>query len=359
MPHRSTAGRRRAGGPRKMWLMIGLAFVALVLPLGLGLMHGTVPTAQAAFENNENPRSDYWRAVRQGQSGYTAVKGQETDELIENSGQNWRQLRNGPLATFGGWLLGVALLLLVLFHLVGGRAKLEHETGTKVLRWSSFERVMHWFVAILFIILAITGLSLLYGRAVLIPVMGLEAFAAYAQFAKDAHNYLSVFFIVGLALMIISWAHENVFRKEDLEWLKAGGGYLGGGHPPAHKVNAGEKVWFWLLTVGGIVLTISGIVLLLPNLGFERDTMQISTLVHAASGILLIALSFGHIYLGTLGNEGSFQGMVTGEVDAGWAKQHHNLWYNEVWYEEVAKKSARTDTPTPEAAPYGKRAHPV
>jgi formate dehydrogenase subunit gamma len=312
-----------------MWLMVGLALVALVLPLGLGLLHGTIPTAEAAFQNDTNPRADYWRAVREGDRGYTAVTGQETNVLIQNGGENWRQLRNGPLATFGAWLIAVALLLVVLFHLIGGRAKLENRTGRKVPRWSVWERVMHWFVAILFIVLAITGLSLLYGRAVLIPVMGLEGFAAYAALAKDAHNYLSLFFVVGLVAMILSWAHENVFRKADWEWFKAGGGYLGHKHPHAHKVNAGEKIWFWILTLAGTVMMISGAVLLFPNLGFERNLMQLATLVHAASSILLIGLSFGHIYLGTLGNEGSFEGMITGEVDEGWARQHHDLWYEE------------------------------
>jgi formate dehydrogenase subunit gamma len=330
MARNSNRGRPRAGGIRKMWLMVGVALLALVLPLGLGLLHGTIPTAEAAFQGGENPRADYWGAVRRGVEGYTSVKGQETNVLIENGGQIWREFRNGPLATFGAWLLGVALLLVVLFHLVGGRARLENRTGRKISRWSAWERTMHWFVAILFIVLAITGLSLLYGRAVLIPVFGLEGFAAYAQLAKDAHNYLSLFFVVGLLAMIVSWAHENVFKKADWEWFKAGGGYLGGKHPPAYKVNAGEKIWFWMLTIFGIVMMASGAVLLFPNLGFERGIMQLATIVHAASSILLIGLSFGHVYLGTLGNEGSFEGMITGEVDEGWAKQHHNLWYEEV-----------------------------
>ena len=347
MPNNSNSGRPRAGSARRMWLMVGVALMALVLPLGLGLMHGTVPEAQAAFEGKENPRADYWRAVREGNEGYTAVTGQEANVLIQNGGEIWRQVRNGPLATFGGWLMAASLLILALFHLVGGRAKLGERTGRKVQRWSAWERVMHWFVAILFIVLAITGLSLLYGRAVLIPVMGPEAFAAYAQFAKDSHDILALFFVVGLLAMIISWAHENLLTKVDWEWFKAGGGYLGKGHPHAYKANAGEKVWFWILTFAGIVMMASGAILLFPNMGWERGTMQISTLIHAASSILLIALSFGHIYLGTLGNEGSLEGMITGEVDEAWAKQHHDL-----WYEEVSGKAPREEADTG-AAPGG------
>ncbi len=290
--------------------------------VGFNLVH-------AEFKNDTNPRASYWREVRQGTTGYTAVKGQETNELIENSGQNWRQIRNGPVVILGAWLIGIVLAVLVVFHLTVGKARLEQRTGRKVLRWTVFERTLHWFVAVLFIILALTGLSLLYGRAVLIPVFGYAGFAAYAEFAKLVHDYLSLFFVIGLVIMLAMWFRENFFTRVDWEWFKAGGGYLGKGHAHAHKVNGGEKVWFWILFVAGIGLMISGIVMLFPNLAFERDTMQSANIIHAITALVLSAFAFGHIYLGTLGSEGAFEGMISGEVDEAWAKQHHDLWYEE------------------------------
>jgi formate dehydrogenase subunit gamma len=333
MANRTTAG---AGGPGKnhrravIWSLLIILAGTLIAPLG-GYVYVAAVSAQTGSETQANPRANFWRAVREGDKGYTAVKGQETNVLIQNGGENWRQVRNGPLANYGGWLLAAILFGIAAFHVIFGRARLaEPRSGNRVLRWTAFDRTLHWFVAILFILLAITGLSILYGRAVVMPVMGKEGFAAYAEFAKNVHNYLGPFFVAGLAVMLLVWIKEHAFTKVDWEWVKQGGGYFGKAHPHAGKVNGGEKVWFWLLFVLGIVLSASGLVLNFPNFGFDRETMQISNILHIISGVFLVGVSLGHIYIGTLGNEASFEGMLTGYVDEVWAKQHHDLWLEDV-----------------------------
>jgi formate dehydrogenase subunit gamma len=316
----------------KLWIVSLAALLLLSAPLIVIFPivgFSPIQMAQAEFKNDTNPRANYWRAVREGLTGYTTVKGQETTTLIQNGGQNWRQVRNGPIATLGAWAIGIVFVLIVLFHLTIGKAKLEKRTGRKVLRWTLFERLLHWYVAILFILMALTGLSILYGRAVLIPLLGYSGFATFAQFAKPVHNYLALLFVLGLVIMLIMWFRENIFHKVDWEWIKAGGGYLKKGHAHAYKANAGEKIWFWILLIAGTALMISGIVLLFPNLGFLRETMQGADIVHGIAALILSAVVLGHIYLGTLGNEGSFEGMISGEVDEAWAKQHHDLWYQE------------------------------
>jgi len=342
-PNGTPHSRRRMG---KVWIMSLAALLVLAAPLVVSWQLPGIDAVHAEFSSGSNPRSEYWRETRQGAAGSTTVKGQETGVLIENGGQNWRQVRNGPIATLGAWLISVVVVLLVLFHLVVGRAKLEQRTGRKILRWTVFERTLHWFVAVLFILLAITGLSLLYGRAVLIPLLGYDGFAAYAQFAKWIHDYLSLFFVIGLVVMLAIWFSENFFSKVDWEWFKKGGGYLGKGHSSAYKVNAGEKVWFWILFIAGIGLMISGIVLLLPNLGFERGTMQGANIIHAITALILSSFALGHIYLGTLGNEGTLEGMISGEVDEAWAKQHHDLWYEETGGQGETGKTAGQPTAT-------------
>jgi formate dehydrogenase subunit gamma len=318
-------------GAWRIWIVSLLAVFALVSPFIVTWYSLGMESVYAAFKNDTNPRAEYWRSVREGRKGYTTVQGQETNVLIENGGQIWRELRNGPVLTYGAWLIGLVVVALAVFHTIVGRAKLDQRTGRTVLRWTGFERALHWYVAILFILLAITGLSLMYGRAVLLPVMGIKGFAGYADVSKFIHDYLSLLFVIGLVVMLILWLRENFFKKADWEWFKAGGGYLvKGEHPHAYKVNAGEKVWFWILFVAGIALMVSGITLLLPNLGTERATMQTANIVHGISSLILSAFVLGHIYLGTIGNEGSFEGMVKGEVDEAWAKQHHDLWYDEV-----------------------------
>jgi formate dehydrogenase subunit gamma len=358
----------KADGSRKLRrviLTIALVLgVSMTLPL-TGLLMTGAPAGQAVAQQApphadeaavqraradqariEQQRRDFWRQARGGVAGISAVTGPETGVLIQSGGEVWRSVREGPLVRWGGIGIIVVLAAIILFHLAVGGTKLEHRTGRTITRWSVFERVIHWYTAILFIILAITGLSLLFGRNVLIPIMGHQAFGAWANFAKPVHDWLAIPFVIGLVLMMVPWIKDSLPRAYDWTWIKMGGGYLKKGeHPPAGFVNAGEKIWFWLLFFGSIVLIGSGFFLLFPNFGFERGTMQLAHVLHAISGVALIAFSLGHIYLGTLGNQGALEGMVTGEVDETWAREHHNL-----WYEEVKREGAR---PATAHAPHG------
>jgi formate dehydrogenase subunit gamma len=268
--------------------------------------------------------------VRDSEKGYTAIRGQETDVLIQSRGQTWREMRNGPVSTLGAVLVLGIIVALLIYQFTKGGAKLEHRTGRKVLRWAVSDRVLHWYTAILFIILAITGLSLIWGRAVLIPVMGKEGFAAWANIAKPVHDYLALFFTAGLVVMILKWMHHNIPKAYDLEWFLKGGGYLGGGHPPAGFANAGEKALYWTLVLAGGAMVVSGFYLLFPNLGTERAGMQLANMVHGISSLVCTVFIVMHIYLATIGSEGALEGMMTGYEDEQYAKNHHPLWYDEI-----------------------------
>jgi formate dehydrogenase subunit gamma len=332
-----TAVKTRRPYRAAIFTVLGSLLLATALPLTgyVAYEAGLMPAALAqdsdekSDEEAVNPRSEYWREVRGGTAGYTAVPGDEAGVLIQ-PGENWRNLRNGPISFFGGSLIIAVLIALLAKHIIIGKDKLETRTGRTVTRWSVFERVLHWYVAISFIVLAITGLSLIFGRTLLIPLLGKEGFAAWAQLAKPIHDYLSLPFSAGLVIMLLMWFGRNIPRAYDLKWLATLNGLIGDDHPPAGFANAGEKIFFWLLFFAGICLTVSGIFLLFPNLGTVRESMQFWHIVHAASGLFLIAVSLGHMYLGTIGTEGVFEGMVHGDVDEGFAMQHHNIWYEEV-----------------------------
>lgn len=338
-------GRRSRRVRAMLWSVVVIAAGSMLLPLAGYLWTATVQAQeQAAEDAGPNPRSEYWRDVRSGVAGYTSVVGQETDVLIQSGGETWREIRNGPVITLGALMVVGMILILAVYHFKTGGAKLEHRTGRTILRWPMFDRVLHWYTAILFIILAITGLSLLWGRMVLIPVLGKEGFAAWANFAKPVHDYLALFFTAGLAVMLLKWFKYNIFASHDRQWFKEFGGYVGGTHPPAGFANGGEKAYYWLLVVGGAAIVISGFYLLFPNFGWERSTMQTANVIHGISSLVVIAAVCAHIYLGTAGSEGAFEGMVSGEVDEGWAKQHHNLWYEEV-KKQGAQAGRSTDAP--------------
>jgi formate dehydrogenase subunit gamma len=314
-----------------LWSIAIILVGATVLPLGSYVYTG-IRSAQAQAVEDSNPRANYWRAVREGDQGYTAVQGQETGVLMQGAGQNWRSLRNGPIANYGGWGLFLIAVAILVFFGVRGRVEIAGgRSGIKIQRWSAWERFVHWYTAILFIVLAITGLSILFGRAVLIPLLGPEGFAAWADIAKGLHNVSGPAFAIGVAVMIIMWIPNNLPAKGDGEWLsKAGGMFSHDSHPPAGKANAGEKIWFWIISTVGVAAIVTGFILDFPNYGQTRDTMQLANIIHGVAALVWVGVWFGHFYLGTVGTEGALEGMTTGEVDANWAKQHHDLWYDEV-----------------------------
>jgi formate dehydrogenase subunit gamma len=278
-----------------------------------------------------NPRANFWRAVREGEAGTTTSASEGHKVLIQNGGQNWRQIRNGLMAGIAPWLLAVVVFAIGVFFVIVGKDRLEEpRSGVTIPRFSLFVRILHWSTAALFILLALTGLSMLFGRAVLIPVFGLGAFAAYMQTGLLVHNFSGPLFFAGILLEAIAWAKDNIPKKMDLVWFKNFGGMIGkGSQPHAGRVNGGEKAWFWFMLMAGLVSGFTGLILDFPIFGQSRQTMQIAHIIHASMGILFLAASFGHIYIGTIGAEGTFEGMWQGKVDKVWAKQHNDLWYEQ------------------------------
>jgi len=341
----------RRGGRRYFRIAVASALAmvaaAMLLPLTGYVVVGVQDAYAQAAGGGANPRSETWRDVREGDDGYSAVTGRpmpdrageaawvnrEAGTLINGSGQNWRQLRNGVVATWGGWLLFAVLILAALFYVINGRVDLEDgRSGRKVRRWSAWERFVHWVTAGSFVILAVTGLSLLFGRVILIPLMGGRGFATWAEIARGLHEFFGPWvFTPGVALMVFMWIAHNLPEKGDLAWFTSGGGILGRKHPSAGRMNAGEKLWFWFIATFGTACVVAGISLAFPvEWGQTRDTMQLMNLIHGATAIAWFALWVGHAYIGTIGSEGSLEAMTTGYVDVNWAKQHHDRWYAEI-----------------------------
>ena len=330
--------RRRAQGEslkkRKrfaLWSFFLIVLLAVCAPLVGYLSSEPVAVGAEQTSQDTNPHANFWRAVREGDPGYSGVEGQERGVLIQNSGQNWREIRNGVVASISPWVLAVVFFVIGLFFIIKGKDKLEERpSGKRIRRWSLAARVLHWVTATLFVLLAITGFSMLFGRRVLIPVFGLHGFGGYAQVAKIIHNYSGPIFFAGILLEIISWVKYNIPKKMDFVWFKTLGGMIGRGpRPHAERINGGEKAWFWIMATIGVAVCIAGLIMDFPNFGQTRLTMQIANIVHASLATLFLAASFGHIYIGTIGAEGTFEGMWKGNVSAEWAKQHQDLWYTE------------------------------
>jgi len=281
-----------------------------------------------------DPGIELWNEIRQRNGevrGVTQVKSTDADILINVSGENWRQYRMQQLIPIAGAAILIVLLTILVFRLLRGNIKLsEGRSGLKILRFTTNQRLAHWSTATLFVILGLTGLTLLLGRKFLIPVFGAEGFSNIAVVAKFLHDYLGPLFVFALTWLFVLFVRDNMpSPKLDLQWLLSGGG-LFGKHAHSDRYNAGEKAWFWLAAIGGLAVIVSGLVLDFPIFGQTRATMEFYHFVHSVSAVVLIVVSFGHIYMGTAALEATFEVMQTGYCDANWAKDHHDLWYEKV-----------------------------
>ena len=282
----------------------------------------------------ENPGADLWRNVRQRDlviEGTSQVKSIDANVLINISGETWRQYRTMSLIPMAGAAIMLAFLGVVLFRILRGNIKIANgRSGIKVLRFTLNQRVAHWTTAILFVLLALTGLILLFGRKFLIPVFGADGFGGLAIFAKTLHDYLGPAFMISLTVLFVFFVRDNMLSpKLDLQWILNGGG-LFGKHVSSDRFNAGEKGWFWIAALVGLAIIISGMVLDFPIFGQTRATMEFYLTVHSIAAVIIIVASFGHIYMGTAALEGTFEVMKTGYCDSNWAKEHHDIWYEKV-----------------------------
>jgi formate dehydrogenase subunit gamma len=273
-----------------------------------------------------------WSEVRSGAPQTTTVTGRETDILIQPQGQTWRSLRNGELSVYGGWALVVLFLVIVAFYWRKGPLELHAPlTGRSVRRFTSWERIIHWSTAGSFVVLALSGLVILFGKNVLLPLFGYTLFSWLAILAKNLHNFVGPLFVVCVVLLLGTFIRDNFPRAYDLNWIRHFGGLFSGRDVPSGKFNAGEKVWFWggALFLGAVVGA-SGLVLDFPNFNQTRGTMQIANVVHLVGATLFMLGAMGHIYMGTIGMRGAYDAMRTGYVDETWAKEHHEYWYNDI-----------------------------
>lgn len=274
--------------------------------------------------------------------GRVSIPDKKEGVLIQPAGRDWRHFNEVTLPWIGGIVLLGILVVLVVFYLWRGMVRIESgRSGRTIVRFSAFERLVHWMTATCFIILAITGLNVTFGRPLFVSAFGTETFSTWSQWAKYAHNYLSFPFTIGVFLIFVMWLAGNIPNKVDVEWFKRGGGIVGNDHPPAYRFNGGQKAIYWIVVIGGTIMAISGYVLMFPFYGTNIANMQSAQVFHGVVAMLFIAAMLGHIYIGTLGMEGAFEAMGEGDVDLNWAKEHHSLWVKE---ELSGKPSASTHT---------------
>lgn len=319
--------------------------------------------------------SELWRQLRYDSAQITVSSGGEVAKvLVQDGGMRWLEFRAGPLRQYGGWLLLGTIAALGVFFLLRGRIRIDGEkTGRTVTRFKSIERFGHWLLAGSFIVLGITGILSLFGRLFIAPYLGKVANATLLDLSKWLHNVVAWGFIAGLVMIFVMWAVHNIPNRTDLTWLRQFGGIIGSAHPPAKKFNAGQKLIFWSVVVFGTSISLSGVSLLFPyelplfakTFGFLNTTglsellglgqlpvalapqeeMQLAQAWHAILAFVLMAIIIAHIYIGSVGMEGAYDAMGSGEVDEAWAKQHHSIWLQEMQDKQTEASEDSAATP--------------
>jgi formate dehydrogenase subunit gamma len=261
--------------------------------------------------------------------------------LIQPAGRTWDYFHEVLLHWGGAIVIVGTIALLALAYLIVGRIRIaEGRSGQRIIRFKALERFSHWLTAVSFVVLGLTGLNVTFGKILLLPLVGPETFSDISQIAKYLHNFTSFAFVAGLVLIAVMFFRDNLLARVDIEWVKQGGGFIKSKHAPAGRFNLGEKMVYWLSVAAGIAVSASGFVLLFPFYGTNIADMQLAQVAHAVIAILFIALILAHIYIGTLGMEGAFEAMGTGEVDLNWAKEHHDRWLAEQLEREGRRPSA-------------------
>ncbi|MGJ8547137.1 MAG: formate dehydrogenase subunit gamma [Sulfitobacter sp.] len=313
-------------------------------------------------------QSDQWRAIRYNEADLRVSTLNPTAKvLVQDGGMWWLTFREGPLATYGGFLLLGTIALLAVFYLLRGKVRVEGgQAGRTITRFKAIERFAHWMLAGSFILLGLTGLVTLFGRKFLVPVLGHDFNSVLLTGGKFIHNNVAWAFMIALIMVFVMWVWHNIPDRTDITWFKQAGGFIGNKHPPAKKFNAGQKIVFWSVILLGASVSVSGLSLLFPFemplfghsfawlngtglpewLGFgalpehlaAQEEMQYAQLWHAIVAFLMMAVIIGHIYIGTLGMEGAYDAMGSGEVDENWAHQHHSIWLDEVKAKQAAER---------------------
>lgn len=301
---------------------------------------------------------DLWRALKSGAQA-TPSSSTARGQLMQVLGEDWRLVRRQYLLRYGGYvLLGMAAII-VLFRLIRGKIAIRGgRSGRTIPRFSLSHRIAHWFLASVFILMGLSGLIILFGRPLLVEFLGRDLLvgrmgmdpsvidtlksvnSVLLSASLQGHNLFGPVFVLAWAIMVVRFMKGNFFQWADAKWILKGGGLLGG-HASSHHYNFGEKTWYWMVVLIGLGMCATGLFLLFPMLSQTLVYHQAATLLHAIGAVLLIAVAMGHAYVGSIGMEGSIDSMLRGEVDENWAKEHHDLWYEEV----TGKKADHANDP--------------
>ncbi|WP_104708867.1 formate dehydrogenase subunit gamma [Helicobacter felis] len=228
-------------------------------------------------------------------------------------------------------VLGVASGFL-LHYLVIGPKQFKH-SDQKIPFFTLFNRIIHWIAGVSFILLVPTGLIMIFGD--------FFGGGAFVRFCRVAHSVGCVVFMVAVLPMLFMWLKDMFFSLADIKWLVIMGGYLSKEKKsvPAYKFNAGQKMWFWIATLGGLVMIASGGILYFNTADlsaiasffglYQISLLRLSALVHNFLGLVMVGFFIVHLYMSLFAIKGALRSMIDGYKEEEEVKVLHSLYYQD------------------------------
>ena len=207
--------------------------------------------------------------------------------------------------------------------------KRDKDGNPLIERYTRNERSNHWITAICFILLAVSGLAMFHPATAWLAV-----FLGGGQWTRILHPFIGLVMFVSFALLVGRFWHHNHFEQGDGQWLNQIGDVLENREdklPKVGRYNAGQKLLFFVLIVCMCCLLLSGVVIWRAYFAFyfPIEIVRLAALLHAFCAFVIICAIIIHIYAG-FWVKGSIGAMVRGTVSYGWARKHHERWFQEV-----------------------------
>ena len=233
---------------------------------------------------------------------------------------------------FLGVLVGVPAAFFIHYMIIGPKVFPHH--GKKYYAFSLYNRIIHQIAAISFIVIVPTGFVIVFGD--------FFGGGTFVRICKNLHGIFTIPFTIVVIPMALMWIKEAFFNYDDVKWIMIVGGYLSKEKRPipAGKFNAGQKMWYWVAILGGIVMIISGAIMffmdfdiaMIRNLtGLSQiDLLRAAAIVHNVTGFAVAALFFTHVYMSMFAIQGAVHSIIDGYVGEEEIKILHSSWYKKL-----------------------------
>lgn len=216
-------------------------------------------------------------------------------------------------------ILFVPLAFLGHYKIIGAR---HYNHANKIRVFSRYNIIIHWFAAAPCVIICITGLMMVFGAYL--------GGGGLVRFARDLHGLCTPIFAVFGALMFIMWVKDCLPKSYDLKWFAIMGGYLDkeNREVSAHKFNAGQKMWFWIATLGGAVMVITGAIMFFQCANI--NALRLTALIHNVMGFAFWAMLITHIYMAAFAIEGAMETIINGNMGEEELSLLHSIYYKDL-----------------------------